>query len=358
MPSDRGGPRIQDDAADDVRAKQDAVYQEHYASLVRQARAGGSKHAEDVVQTAFTNLFDRWHKTDTDSTLEPWLRKSVSGLVADERRARSKESLREPAAFVDTVDEMNLGPDDAIIVDERTRRIRAAISQLRPRVQRILALTFLDGMTPKAVAEQVGTTADAVRATLRRTYPKLAENLRDLLKVIFPLGAFGSWVAKLLRHPAAAPAANLTAAGAVMLAVGSAVFSGPGGPDPEPAPRPELAPTTAGSVASSPPPASTTAHSTGPSGATTASSSDRSAPVGGGWPEVTASSLPMRHSATVNPGTGPGTKQSDDTEADTPFGPAEAGGDVSTSGSVEDEPCLGGVDDCVHSADSPLTTGS
>lgn len=334
----------------DVRAKQDAVYREYRTELTNYAKSLGSPQPADIAHAAFTRLFARWDKTDTTRPLRAWLYNTVRGLVADELRADGRERLYEPTAFDDTIEDENMEPDEAVIANERSWRVRAAVSSLRPRARRIVLLTHVAGLTPKEVAARVGITADAVRATLRRTYPKLADQLKDLLRAILPLVAF-SWLARLLKHPAAAPATKLTVAGAVMLTVGAGVISGPYDTDPVLITPPERAPTSGEPAI--PPPGTTPAHPAEPEGTTVPRPPAPSGPTR--VPPATTTSLPIRPGATVNPDTGPGTKESDEATADTPFGPAELGGDVSTSGSVEDEPCLKGMDECAHTGDSALT---
>ncbi len=148
----------------------------HGATVLRVCRAVlGPVDADDAWSETFLSALRAYPALPADANVEAWLvtiahRKAIDVTRATARRAipvaETPERRHSPAAGADA----------------RDLDLVAAVAALPPRQREAVAYRYLAGLTHAEVAELVGRRPDAVRraaadgmATLRRTYPRLAD---------------------------------------------------------------------------------------------------------------------------------------------------------------------------------------
>jgi DNA-directed RNA polymerase specialized sigma24 family protein len=138
------------------------AYQEHRASLVRLALllTGSREHAEDVVQSVFAAVHERWDSIDQPL---PYLRRAVAYASIDvARRARREIRLlaAEPITHIPDVDE--------------TWRVLASLSV---RQRTVVVLHYYEDLALVDIAALLAMPASTVRSDLRRALIRLRKEL-------------------------------------------------------------------------------------------------------------------------------------------------------------------------------------
>ncbi|GID28675.1 SigE family RNA polymerase sigma factor [Paractinoplanes brasiliensis] len=141
------------------------------AALVRTAAllvSGDTAKAEDVVQTALTNLYLAWPRVRPE-TAEAYARRCVVNAATDEHRSlfRRREQVRA---------ELPELPADAPDDDDRT--MLALLATLPPRQRAAVVLRYVEGLS---VAEA----ADALRCSEGNVKSQSARGLQRL-RELFP----------------------------------------------------------------------------------------------------------------------------------------------------------------------------
>ncbi len=142
----------------------------HWSQLMSVAVAvSGSRHeAEDLVQTALTNTYARWHKIRAGEALA-YLRRSIANAhISRWRRHRGAEmSVAEPPEFAGVIAETG-------VVDDRLTLL-PILRTLPPRQRAVLVLRYLCDLSDDDVAATLGTSASTVRSQAARGLSTLRE---------------------------------------------------------------------------------------------------------------------------------------------------------------------------------------
>lgn len=134
--------------------------------------------AEDVLQTTYVKVLSGAAQYRSESSFRTWLF-SVIRLTALEhaRRARSRvEGMRRWGREVSRPAAAE--PDDRVVRDELTARLRAALSELPGRQREVLHLVFYQGLTIAEAATVMGISL----GTARTHYERGKRGLRSLLR--------------------------------------------------------------------------------------------------------------------------------------------------------------------------------
>ena len=159
----------------------DAIFREHYASLVRCAEAMLRRRdvAEEIVQEVMLAL---WQKRDTlvvEDSLRSYLfratrNRSLNHLrhAAIERRAEPELSAAEPPD----------APAPAALVDEEIEvALRSAVSGLPPRCREVFELSRIHGLRYGEIASTLGISVKTVEAQMGKALRILRERLAPWL---------------------------------------------------------------------------------------------------------------------------------------------------------------------------------
>lgn len=325
----------------------EACYREFRPRLLRRARALGAKDPEGAVQNVFVQLAQRWDERDRTRSMWPLLHRMLcNGLVDEWRRKRrwrddptcdvgflenALESAARPTVGVSE-------PEQAVISADRDRIVRVEVAAMSPDERSVLYRK-----TGESLPGLPGEEGTPDKWVMRRKGPSVMKHMRCVLedaRGLFPAVGCGAvltrWWAKLQGSTAAAVGgASVTAA----LALGGTL---PWLDDPDPAPPPSreaeaLPPPISLAPAGSSRPIGDQGPTKGPATINRPAATTEPRPGSGGDPGPPS---PIRRSLRVDPDTGPGEKERDETQIDTYLGTLTVGGNAHATGPIGELPCL------------------
>lgn len=156
------GPAVPPVAAPDATAAFEDLFAAERVAMTRLAYllVGSEAVAEEVVQDAFAQVFERWARLDRPGG---YLRTCVvHGAHQASRRRRSE--LR-------VVHE----PHDPVVLG--ARELLDALGRLRPRWRAVVVLRFYGGMTQDEIAAALGMRPGTVKSALHRALGQLREEI-------------------------------------------------------------------------------------------------------------------------------------------------------------------------------------
>lgn len=145
-------------------------WEAHRASLLDCALAvtGCRDGAEDVVQSAFLRLWERRSLEDIREG-DRFLFRVVRNMAIDWYRARSREK-RLCVTGIDDLAEcgvQTITPEDSVEGSRSLRQVMDTLSHLPGRMQKVLVMTRLEGLTQREVARRLEVSPTLVNFMLR-----------------------------------------------------------------------------------------------------------------------------------------------------------------------------------------------
>lgn len=139
-------------------------------SLLRLAfvLTGQRQLAEDLTQTALADAFRHWRKVSAARSPEGYVRRMLVNAHLSWRR-RSWTAER-PSEVAHEAPGRGRDPGDAVAARDETRML---LSRLAPRARTVLVLRYYADLDDAAIADAMGITASAVRATASRALATL-----------------------------------------------------------------------------------------------------------------------------------------------------------------------------------------
>ncbi len=146
----------------------DAIFRYCYFRLYDRDRA------RELMQETFLRAWERLSRGDEIRQLRPYLYRIAFHLIVDESAKRKTVSL-------EALEEVGLEPGR----DERGTReravdfalIRRVIDRLDPDDRDVVLLRYVNGLSPKEIAETLGVTANVVSVRIHRAIKKVKELL-------------------------------------------------------------------------------------------------------------------------------------------------------------------------------------
>lgn len=133
--------------------------------------------AEDIVQDAFTKLWELRHDTLADKNVEAYCTRIVHNLFIDRQR---RQHLK-PATH--TADDLQLADLSAAGTDmerqESQQMVGQLISQLPEKQRQIITLRDVEGLTYEEIAQQTGLTEVNIRVLLSRARKTIREQFKQ-----------------------------------------------------------------------------------------------------------------------------------------------------------------------------------
>ncbi len=135
----------------------------------------GDRHrVDDVTQQVWTAVWERAGELRDVRRWRPWLYRLARNAAIDAGRERSRrrrlaDRLHERAERNGEVS----GPAEAIVADERSRAVRAAIAALPPLYREPLTLRHLEGWSYREIADVLDVPVDTVETRLVRARRQL-----------------------------------------------------------------------------------------------------------------------------------------------------------------------------------------
>ena len=138
----------------------------HTGAALRLARRilGNAAMAEDVVQDALLRVWINAPRWRPEAAFRTWLYRIVVNLCLNARRRASHLPLEAAELVADAAP----APDEQLRLDERDRRLAAAIDALPPRQRAAVTLTYQEGLSNADVAEVLDTSVSSVETLLVR----------------------------------------------------------------------------------------------------------------------------------------------------------------------------------------------
>lgn len=156
----------------------DAVFDEHYADLVRYCRrlTGESDAAEDIAQESVCRLFGHEVRAGP-ADIRAWLFKTATNLARDRyRTTTNRRRLLEVHPVRPSASET---PDRALEREERRAGARAALETMAPRDREMLLMRY-SGFSYKEIAEALGVSSSSVGTLLSRAERRFADAVTGL----------------------------------------------------------------------------------------------------------------------------------------------------------------------------------
>ena len=147
---------------------------------------GDDAEAQDTAQEAFVRAYRSLARFDAQRPFRPWLLRIVSNLALNSRRAaRRRHTMSERHERDVQMRGREPSPETAAERADDARRLRQAVSSLRPQEQTVLYLRyFLDASeeeTATVIGRPVGTVKSRVHRALRKLRAVVEERYPDLL---------------------------------------------------------------------------------------------------------------------------------------------------------------------------------
>lgn len=162
------------------------LVQRHKDGLYRLLRryTGDPDEAYEAAHEAFISAWSALRRFDPDRPFGAWLRTIAMNKARDRGRRATVRRLIFGASSLD--DSAAMAAEDpapsavqTLLVDERTRRLDAAILQLPPSLRAPLLLTAFDGHSQQAAAGILGVSTKTVEMRVYRARRLLAQHLGD-----------------------------------------------------------------------------------------------------------------------------------------------------------------------------------
>lgn len=141
------------------------------------ARVGRSTpagiEASDVVQSAFLKALSSNRRLREPDKLEAWLSRIARNCMVDELRKQERENLLGEDADDVPADEREFGESGKCVC------ISTQLEELPRSYSDVLRQVFFDGQSPRAIAEQGQTSANAVHVRVHRARQALRRKLTE-----------------------------------------------------------------------------------------------------------------------------------------------------------------------------------
>jgi RNA polymerase sigma-70 factor (ECF subfamily) len=154
------------------------------AYRVTYALVGNHADAVELSQEAFARAYRSLHRFDPESPFYPWFRRILRNLAYDRlRRRRLEPQAADVGALglADSVVRKTPGPAEAAEKHEAAEALQAALATLEPEEREVTWMKLVDGMSYRAISEEVGVSATTVAARVAAARKKLRHQLRSFL---------------------------------------------------------------------------------------------------------------------------------------------------------------------------------
>jgi RNA polymerase sigma-70 factor (ECF subfamily) len=158
-----------------------AAFREHRDGLFRHAffRLGSRERALDLSQDAFMKAWDYVRAGGAVKNYKPFMYRTLNNLVVDEYRRKKMESMDAMTDERRAMVEMELAEGSVIELEESLDeknlmdKVKGALVQLSPEYRTAVTMRFVDGFSPKEIAQMIGVTENLVSVRINRGVEKL-----------------------------------------------------------------------------------------------------------------------------------------------------------------------------------------
>jgi RNA polymerase sigma-70 factor (ECF subfamily) len=158
----------------------DAIFREHYPRMVAllSRLTGDRAQAEEIAADVFSKVSQRGSLAMGIDDPAPWLYRVATNAGLDALRSNTRRRRREDAVGIETI---RLAPRESALDDvlrqERCRRVREVLGDLKPRDAQLLLLRA-EGLAYRELAETLGIQPGSVGTLLARAEAEFEKRFR------------------------------------------------------------------------------------------------------------------------------------------------------------------------------------
>ena len=158
------------------------------AFAIALSRLHDSTQAEDIAQESFLKAYSHLHALRHPARFAGWLSKITFQQCTNavRKNVRHRAALdRKTAEPLDwnAIPGYSSNPG---LTEAQTRFVRQTVGQLPPKLQGLIIMRFMTGLSAVQIAEQLGKRPGTVRVWLHRAYEILRRDLAPLLEEVEP----------------------------------------------------------------------------------------------------------------------------------------------------------------------------
>ncbi|UCH22026.1 MAG: RNA polymerase sigma factor [Deltaproteobacteria bacterium] len=165
------------------------IYNEYYQKVIRYlVRIVGANDAEDIAQEVFDKISQSLGGFRGNSKLSTWIYRIATNTAIDRLRSAGYKHSTQHSTFEEATDldgrnglasHDHPATDQALIRKEMSECVREFIGNLSPDYRTIIALSELEELTNKEIADILDISIENVKIRLHRARAKLKESLND-----------------------------------------------------------------------------------------------------------------------------------------------------------------------------------
>ncbi len=140
---------------------------------------GDLHDSEDVLQQVAEAVAEHFDRYDPEKPFLPWVMTIARNKVTDHYRRESRNRLRLSPGSLEQLCDATQDLQEEL--SERAEALKLCLGKLGRKARQMLDLRYSHDLTPKRIAEKLGTTANSVSATLSRLRSSLAECINTRL---------------------------------------------------------------------------------------------------------------------------------------------------------------------------------
>lgn len=164
------------------------LFQRYYRPVVSffMKRGFSSEESRDLAQETFLRVFNKWDSFRGESSVETWLFQIAANLYKNTLRSlqtQKRDAQEVSMDCTESVDvELRSREGDAlraILAEERSQRLRAALEDLPPQMRQAVFLRVDGDLKYREIAELMHVSIETVKAHLYQARQHLRDRLAD-----------------------------------------------------------------------------------------------------------------------------------------------------------------------------------
>lgn len=155
------------------------LYREHEVPLLRYLTRmlGTSDLAREVAQDTYEKLHTAYRAEEMMFPRAVLFKIATNTALMRMRRARLEASILSGPAGMEEVADESPAPERRAIAEEARRRLEQAIRALRPALQQVFIMAYVQGVARKEIAQQLGVSPKRVEKRLSQALRECRERL-------------------------------------------------------------------------------------------------------------------------------------------------------------------------------------
>ena len=162
------------------------AFEAHSDELFRHAsmRMSDRERALELTQECFLRAMEYTRKGQTIADMRPFLYRTLRHLIIDEYRRKKSVSLEALSELGETDPESLLPADESNTLEAAVGRfegvrVLAAVKRLPDAYAEVIDMRYVEGLTPREIANIIGESENAVSVRVHRALKKLREMLEN-----------------------------------------------------------------------------------------------------------------------------------------------------------------------------------